>query len=363
MHIAHLEAVHFRNFTESSFAFSPGFNFIYGENAQGKTNLLEAVYLFGGGKSFRVRRERDLIQFGQTQACLQAQIYAQGRKQSLEACFYTNKRRLLHANGVTLTSPREMVGRLPAVFFGPEELQIIRAGGLLRRRFLDVALCQLRPRYLSALGTYNRVCAHKLSLLKSGAAPQTLWIYNRKLIELSCVLISMRAWLLSLLAPLASRLHRDMAGERETITLRYVTQAGPEPLALSQEEMGERFFRLLEDKKEAEAATQRLLVGPNRDDFETLLDNKSVKDFGSQGQTRTAALALHLAMREVFKEELGDYPLLLLDDVLSELDAGRQDYIVSHLDQGQVLLTCCDNRGLATLNVGNTIHIKEGRRV
>ena len=363
MHIARLDAVTFRNFEQSSFFFSPEFNFIYGENAQGKTNLLEAVYLFGGGKSFRVRRERDVIQFGQTQAHLQARVYTQGREQRLDAFFYTHKRRLLQANGVALQSPREMVGRLPGIFFGPEELQIIRAGGSLRRRFLDVALCQLRPRYLAALSAYNRVYAHKLSLLKSNADKQTLWVYNQKLAELSCVLIPMRAWLLSLLTPLASQLHRDMAGGREAILLRYVTQAGTDPLALTQTEMNERFCRLLEDKKEAEAASQRLLIGPHRDDFDTLLENRHVKDFGSQGQTRTAALALHLALREIFKEELGAYPLLLLDDVLSELDAGRQDYIVNHLTEGQILLTCCDDRGLARVKIGNTIHMKEGRGV
>ncbi len=361
MYITALALTDFRNFAKEKLAFSPELNLIWGDNAQGKTNLLEAVFFFGGGKSFRAGRDRELVRFTQEMALLEAEISSQGRPQSLEIRLFTNARRQLFAGGAKL-SARDMVGKLPAVFFGPEELEIVRAGALLRRRFLDVALCQLRPRYLAVLSEYTRVHAHKTKLLRTPdptpALRETLPVYNRRMAELGSLLMEYRAAFCEAVSAEAEALHRDIAGGREALRVRYVPC-----MPLEGAETTEHFYDALCCKEAAEWRAGLCLFGPHRDDLEITVGGVSARQYASQGQARTAALSLKLAERALFASELGEPPVLLLDDVFSELDVLRQDYILRHLSGGQILLTCCDPGRVRTVHIGNDIHVEGGRIV
>ncbi|MDR3207911.1 MAG: DNA replication/repair protein RecF [Oscillospiraceae bacterium] len=359
-----LRLFNFRNYADQEVSFAPGVNILWGDNAQGKTNLLEAVFYFGGGKSYRAHRDAELIRFGQAEGLAAARVWSGGRTQALEARFFAQGRRGLYANGVKLSSPRDMVGRLPCVLFGPEELGLIREGAAARRRFMDLALCQLRPRYLSLLAEYNRLHAHKTRVLRDGRMGNplagTLPDFNRRLAQTGGALTVFRAAFIARVAAAAAGLHADVTEGRERLALSYrckpVWSEGR-----GEAEQAEALYESLCAHETAEWAAGRCLVGPHKDDAEALLDGVSARDFGSQGQARTAALAMKLAERQVFTEEFGAYPVLLLDDVLSELDPGRQDYVLHKIEDGQVLITCCEPARMTTLKGGRAVHIVGGR--
>ncbi|MDR1157259.1 MAG: DNA replication/repair protein RecF [Oscillospiraceae bacterium] len=364
MYITRLDLKNFRNLTAQTVVFSPHVNVVMGDNAQGKSNLLEAVFYFGGGKSFRARREQELIRFGETAAVLTAHIVSGSRSQTLEARFSAGARRVLSANGAKLSSPRELVGRLPCVFFGPENLDIVRAGAASRRRFLDLALCQLRPRYLTALSEYVRLYGHKTRLLRDSrpgtALPDALPVFNNRLAAAGAALTRYRLDFAARVTPAAAVLHGAISGGREALSLRYVTHGGLGPDD-PEEALAAGLLALMEERAEAERAAARCLVGPHRDDIELLLDGMPMRAFGSQGQSRTAALALKLAERDIFREELGEPPVLLLDDVLSELDGRRQDFILHRLEGGQVIITSCEPGRATRLPEGKNLLVENGR--
>jgi DNA replication and repair protein RecF len=365
MHIIQLNIENFRNYKQQTVTFSPHINVIYGENAQGKSNLLEAVFYFGSGKSFRAKRDADLIRFGEESASLCADVFSGGRGQRLEARFSNRPavKRILTAGGVKLTSPRELLGRMPCVFFGPDELDIVRAGAAARRRFMDVALCQSRPRYLKALSEYARLYKHKTWLLRNNrpgsSMADTLSTFNERMSQAGAVLIHFRREFVDKITPSAVSLHADISGRRETLSLRYTThrailsEAPENCLAAS-------LFALMEERAQAEWAAAHCLVGPHKDDIELYINENNLRLFGSQGQARTAALALKMAEQAIMREEMNDAPILLLDDVLSELDEHRQNFILHHLQGGQVLITCCEKERITTLKNGKNIHIHAG---
>jgi len=358
-----LNLYNFRNYESQTASFGPDINVICGDNAQGKTNLLEAVFYLGAGKSFRGAKEGELLRFGQTESRLEAAIASQGRAQSLEARVFHHTRRILFVNGVKLESPRELLGRLPCVFFGPEELGVVRAGAAMRRRFLDLALCQLRPRYVSLLAGYNRLHAHKARLLRDTAPGSSmagvLPDFNRRLAETAAALTGYRAELARRIAETAAAFHREAADSRETLRVSYLSRPNYDP-AQTPQERTEALWHLLCEKESAEWAAGRCLYGSHRDDLDITLDKVNARTYGSQGQTRTAALALKLAERQIFREELGAFPVLLMDDVLSELDPRRQDFILRRLGEGQVLITCCESKSMAAVKNGKTIVVEGG---
>jgi DNA replication and repair protein RecF len=358
-----LRLFNFRNYADEAVAFAPGVNVLCGDNAQGKTNLLEAVFYFGGGKSYRARRDAELVRFGAEEGAISAETRRGKRVQTLESRFSARGRRTLYANGVKLDSPREMVGRLPCVLFGPAELSLIREGASARRRYMDLALCQLRPRYLSLLAEYSRLHAHKTRLLRDGREGRlagALPDFNRRLAQTGGELTVFRADFVARAARAAARVHADIAGGRERLTLSYVCKPALVPGRCG-EEQAEALYASLRAHEAAEWAAARCLAGPHRDDVEALLDGVSARDFGSQGQIRTAALSMKLAERQVFTEEFEASPVLLLDDVLSELDPGRTDYVLRKIEGGQVLITCCETERLKAVTGGRVLRIREGK--
>lgn len=357
----------FRNYSHLEISFGPGINVIYGENAQGKTNLLEAAAYLSSASSPRARYDRELIQFGQERAFVKAQLFSRGRDFTLEAKLARGVRRQLFSNGVRLKSAGELSGILNTVFFCPEDLYLIREGATVRRRFLDSCICQLRPRYAEALAEYRRLYEHKTRILRDQEEKpsllDTLDEFNLRMAQTGAVLIHYRAHFIKRLREAAPPIHLDFSGERETLGLRYQTvKTVPDPEA-PPKELLPRLIEHQESRRRAELEARQCLSGPHKDDLEVEINGISAKTFASQGQTRTAALSLKLASREIFYQETGEWPLLLLDDVLSELDARRQEYVLRRITGGQVFITCCEDMRGTISERENSFHIKEGRLI
>ena len=354
----------FRNYLHLEAAFHPRINVIFGDNAQGKTNLLEAVAYLSSASSHRARYDRELIQFGVDHAFVKGEVASRGRDFTLEASLHRGARRQLLSNGVRLKNAGELAGILNTVLFCPEDLYLIRAGAEARRKFLDQCICQLRPRYAQALAEYKRLHEHKIRILRDSEEKPSLLDaldeFSMSMAKAGALLIHYRAHFIKRLCQAAPAIHGDFSGGRERLTLHYETvstvtdpEAGPQVI----------FQQLLQHQEEhraAEIASRQCLSGPHKDDLLVEIDEKAAKSYASQGQTRTAALSLKLAAREIFQQDTGEYPVLLLDDVLSELDPRRQEFVLNRIRGGQVFITCCEDDRLPQLLGGRIFHVKNG---
>lgn len=364
MHLCELSLRGFRNYEQLEFTAQPGVNLIVGDNAQGKTNLLEAIVYLGSGKSFRTQKNGELVRFGADFADISGKVYSQEREQTLRAVLFSGHRpRQLYRNGVKKKTASDLSGVLSTVLFCPEDLMVLKTGAAARRRLGDQALCQLRPNYDAALTEYNRILEQKNKILKDRFDhPQLLELlpeYNQRLCQVGAMLISYRARFYASLGEAASVYHGQFSGGAEDFALTYKTvstvQDSMAPLAKLTQDLQEH----LASHAKAELESGQCLTGPHKDDFDVTLSGLSVKSFGSQGQTRTAAISLKLAQRELMRRESGEEPVLLLDDVLSELDPGRQDFVLNQITSGQVFITCCEPGRFTKL--GQTIQIRKGQ--
>ena len=353
----------FRNYEEVELKFEPGVNLIVGDNAQGKTNLLEAIVYLGSGRSFRTQRAAELVRFGAAFADLEAKVYSQDREQTLRSVVFSGRRpRQLWRNGVKKKSAAECAGVLNTVLFCPEDLMVLKSGASARRRLGDTALCQLRPNYDAALAEYNRLLEQKSKILKDRfdhpALLDILPEYNLRICQVGALLISYRARFYESLGKAASMYHGQFSGGAEDFTLDYHTVSTVADPFASVAKLTEDLQSHMESHARAELETAQCLTGPHKDDFTVSLNGIDLKSYGSQGQTRTAAISLKLAQRELMGREWGEEPVLLLDDVLSELDPGRQDFVLNQIVSGQVFITCCEPGRFTKL--GKTIEIQKG---
>lgn len=365
MRIDKLSLRNFRNYGEQSIDFAPDCNVIVGENAQGKTNLLEAIAYLSCGRSARARRDSELISFGETECALRGDIFSREREFCVEILLSAGKRRKMSINKVPCKRAGELSGVLGTVFFCPEDLLLIRDGAAARRRFMDMALCQLRPRYEAALAEYNRAYEHKTRILRDSeehpALLDTLPEFNYRLAQTGAILIYYRARFCERLKEYAALAHRECSGGREELTLSYETVKTVTDLFAPPDTIFAQLQEHQASHDTAERASRMCLSGPHKDDISALIGGVQARSFSSQGQTRTAALALKLAERDIFREITGEAPLLLLDDVLSELDPRRQEYVLNRISGGQVFITCCEEDRLGTLQGGKVFHIAEGK--
>ncbi len=366
MELRKLKLLHFRNYEGLSAEFDPGVNLILGENAQGKTNLLEGICYLSAGHSYRTRKESELLQFGAEFGELEAKVFTQGREQELRAILFSDRRpRQLFLNGVKQKGFGCMQGLMTTVLFCPEDLQVLRAGAAQRRKQLDQALCQLRPGYDRALTEYNRLLEQKARILKmwreEPGLRELLPDYNLRMAQVGAILIGYRANYMEKLDQCARQYHSAFSGSREELRLSYRTVSNIENLKSPRKELEQLLLEHQQSHERAELESGQCLSGPHKDDFEAELNGLSVKSFGSQGQTRTATISLKLAEREIFRDDTGEEPILLLDDVLSELDEGRQDFVLNQIRTGQVFITCCELDRLTSL--GSVTMIGQGRIV
>lgn len=364
MNIQTLELESFRNYPQLCVEFDPGVNLIYGENAQGKTNLLEACAYLSTVRSHRARYDREMIMLGQTSALIQAQVQSRNRDFLLQARLHRASRRQLVSNGVRLKTAGELIGLLNTVLFCPEDLYLIREGSAARRRFLDSAICQLRPRYEQALGEYHRLYEHKTRILRDWPEHPSLLAalddFNLRMAQTGALIIHYRAHFIRRLQEAAPAIHLDFSGGRERLELGYETVSTvTDPLAGAKAILPQLMEHQAR-RRQAELDSRQCLSGPHKDDLLVDVNGMSAKTYGSQGQTRTAALSLKLAQREIFYHETQEYPVLLLDDVLSELDVKRQSFVLNRIKGGQVFITCCEEEKLEGLEQGKSFHIHSG---
>ena len=353
----------FRNYESLCLCFDPGVNLIVGDNAQGKTNLLEAISYLGSGKSFRAQKTGEMVRFGADFADIEGNIFSQERDQTVRwVLFPGNKPRQLWRNGAKKKTAAELAGVMSTVLFCPEDLMVLKSGASARRRLGDHALCQLRPNYDAALTEYNRILDSKSRILKdhhdNPAVLEILPEYNTRLCQVGALLISYRARFFEGLGKAASVYHSQFSGGNEAFDLTYKTVSTVSDPFAPVPKLMEALQAHLECHYRAELESCQCLTGPHKDDFSVSLNGIDLKAYGSQGQTRTAAISLKLAQRELMKRESGQEPVLLLDDVLSELDPGRQDFVLNQIVSGQVFITCCEPGRFTKL--GKTIEIEQG---
>lgn len=342
----------FRNIECADIEFSPGVNVLIGNNAEGKTNALEGIYLMASGKSFRTSRERDMVKFGEDYFEVALTMRDCERQQELFFKAYSaeaGKRRECRKNGVSLPRISELIGVFRAVLFCPEQLAIVKEGPAERRSFLDVAICQLRPVYLSSLTRFNKILAQRNALLKQlsegfGDA-SLLEVYSEQLAKESALIYRTRHEYVRRLDISVKKFFCELAegGEEnphEVTELRYKNSLKTFE-RLSEMEAYEHYFKLLCENTSKEIGAGITLYGSHKDDIEIYLDGREARQFASQGQQRSIALAMKLGEGEISMEYSGEYPVFLFDDVLSELDPRRQRFLLSQLGKRQVIMTTC----------------------
>lgn len=330
-----IELRNYRNFVNEKVSFCNGSNIISGKNAQGKTNLIESVWLFTAGRSFRTPNEKEFIRNDCDSAFIKGVFSRNGRDYEAELRFFSNKTKQIYINGIKVRQ-NEMLGKFPAVLFFPEQLSLIKSGPEVRRKFLDMSISQIKPRYYEVLAEYNRVLAQKNHLLKNknSSVLDTLEIWNARQAKLSSLISNTRKTYCNKLTEYASRYLTEISGKTEKLTVEYTVSGGTN----NEYEL----FELICNSQKAEIDSGFTQIGAHKDDFDLFINGSSSKRFASQGQQRSIVLCLKLAEADMIEETHGEYPLLLFDDVLSELDEQRKDFITNRIKDKQVIITSCD---------------------
>ena len=345
MVISEIHAEGFRNLKDLRAEFDGGVNVIIGPNGQGKTNLLEALYYMTTGRSFRARSEAELINFDSAGATVEMKALFSDRVKEVRLELNRQARRKISINGVRRKNMDEISEHAAAVLFCPDDLHIVKAGSAPRRRLMDGALSQIFPRYGADLLAYGKALDGKSRILRDAEEkPELLELigdYDEQLSALGARLIHYRARYVRRLNELAREIHRDFSGGSEELEIIYKTVSAVEDPTRPPSELYPLLLGRLDQLRAAERAAMQCLSGAHKDDLEILVNGRSAKKFASQGQTRTAALSMKLAERDIFTQVMGEPPILLLDDVLSELDEGRQSFILGRTTRGQVFITCC----------------------
>lgn len=359
MKINSIKIENFRNIESLSLDFDD-VNIIYGENAQGKTNLIEAIYLFTGAKSFRGVKDKELVKFGEEYSRLKIEFSNNSREQNAELLI--QNRRSATLNGVKKKSATSLGDELKAVIFSPVHLSMVKDGPLERRRFIDNALCQLKSNYRNVLKEYNRALAQRNMLLKdiskNNSLYDMLYIWDKNLAVSGAKIIFQRMKYIEALLPYAKDVFDGLSSGKEEINL--VMKGAFDYDGLTLDEIQKKLMFALDNNRGNDILNRNTNIGPHRDDMEILINEKSARSFGSQGQQRSCVLALKLAEASLLREMTQDEPLALLDDVMSELDISRQDYILNHIKDWQVFITCCDANTVLRLKQGKTFHISNG---
>ncbi len=333
MYIESIELQDYRNYQELHMDLSQGTNILCGDNAQGKTNILESMYVCCTTKSHRSSKDRELIRFGQDESHIKLFVRKDQVPYRIDMHLKKNKPKGVAVNGIPIRRASELFGIVNVVFFSPEDLNIIKNGPAERRRFIDLELCQLNKLYVHSLVQYNRVVTQRNKLLKELAFhPEyeaTLDVWDMQMVQYGTEVMKYRREFIEELNGIIGSIHRQLSGEKEQLTIIYEPHADQE-----------RFAEELAESRGQDIRQKTSLTGPHRDDISFSVNGIDIRKFGSQGQQRTTALSLKLAEIELVKKLVRDYPILLLDDVLSELDSSRQEQLLAGIGHIQTVITC-----------------------
>ena len=344
MFIKNLRFENYRNLKNSSLSPSENINIIYGSNAQGKTNLIECMWLLTGGRSFRGAKDRELIAFDQKFSRVKADFFSTNREQTVEILIQNNKRTPF-LNGVQKNYMSEIIGSFCAVVFSPNHLALVKNGPDERRNFIDSALCQIKPSYALFLSRYRKILDQRNALLKAiPKAPylaDTLDVWNERLANEGSLIAFHRYAYMREFSKLSSQFYFGISNNTETLETACKTGYHRTP-DMPREELKHCILNALRLKQEEEISLGYTIKGVHRDDMTVKINSKDARTFASQGQQRSAVLAMKLAEASLLQKSKGEPPVILLDDVLSELDTQRRDYLIHRLDGFQVFITCCD---------------------
>ena len=348
MRVTSVRLKNFRNYEDCLFAPCAGVTVLMGDNAQGKTNALEAIYLTCAGRSHRTRQDRELVRWGAEMASVKVTAQRRDGSHEVEIKIPANGRRVVEIAGQKASRSGELMGHVTGVLFSPEDLTMVKDGPGERRRFVDIALSQIRPAYYYALQRYARALKQRNELLRA-QSHAALDDFDDQLASAGAEVMRHRAWYIARLSEAAVDMHARIAGGRETLFLEYRPGAGDD---------------MLEQLRASRATDLRRMttsVGAHRDDVAILIDGYDARIFGSQGQQRTAALSLRLSELHVMRDACGEWPILMLDDVMSELDPARRRSLVDALEDVQTIITCTDADDLAGAKIGATYRVERAR--
>ena len=333
MKVKALKLKDFRNYSELEIGFDDQTNIIYGDNAQGKTNILEALYISGTSRSHKGSKDREMIRFEHDEAHISTIVEKQDKEHRIDIHLKRSKPKGIAVDQIPIKKAADLFGLLNIIFFSPEDLNIIKDGPSERRRFIDSELCQLDRIYLHHLSEYNKVLNQRNKLLKDiyyePSLRDTLSVWDEKLIEYGKEVIRRRKAFLEQIAPIVADIHSQISGGKETLNIAY--EPNTDDFVMADELIRARDH----DLRMAQTS-----VGPHRDDIDFKIGPADVRKYGSQGQQRTAALSLKLSEIKLAEKELGEKPVLLLDDVMSELDKDRQNYLLNSIKDTQTIITC-----------------------
>lgn len=348
MEVKSLKLINFRNYKNLDIDFSKSTNIIYGNNAQGKTNIVESIYLCASGRSHRTSKDFELLKNSEASFYIKLTLNKFENEGQIEITYSPEERKKIKINELPIKRLADLMGHLNAVMFSPEDLQIIKQGPSERRRFVDITLSQLRPSYFYDLQQYSKILYQRNTLLKSiperKELEETLTVWDKHLAKTGTRIMTGRYKFIKRLDGFAKQRHDLLTAGKENLLLKYAPSFEYD-FSLSEKEVEEEILRLLAQNRRKEILKGISLIGPHRDDINIMLNGENTKVYASQGQQRTAVLSMKLAEIDLMKEESGDYPVLLLDDVLSELDDDRKKQLLDGIEGMQTFITCTD-RGL-----------------
>ncbi len=353
MKVKNLKLENFRNISNLNLEFDEEINIICGENAQGKTNIIEALWLFSGAKSFRNSKDQELIKFGENVAKISAQFDMLGVQNDVS--IKINDKKTAYLNEKKLSNTSNLAGKYNAVVFSPTDLNLVTDGPEKRRRFLDIAIGQLYPNYIEILRNYSRAIMQRNKIIKDYRYDKTISImldvFETEIVDMGNKIINYRKKYIEVLNKYVSDIYNGISSGKEQIEIFYISKN--DNLNIEN----------IKNSREKDMFTSTTSIGPHRDDIIFKINGIDARSFGSQGQKRSVALSIKLAGAEVIKEVCGEYPICLLDDVMSELDENRQNYILNHIRNWQSFITCCDTSNIKNLKNGKVIKIKGGEAI
>ena len=352
MWIKEIQLKNFRNYKEEKIKLNKNINILYGENAQGKTNIIESIFLCSMGKSFRAKKDKEMIKLDEDSCSVEVEYEKSDREGKIKIEIGNKKN--IFVNDIKIKRLSELLGKINIVIFTPDDIEIIKGGPDQRRKFLDIMISQLRPNYIHILSLYQKTIEQRNNYLKQIKEEQKdenlLEIWDEKLAEYAIKICEYRKEFIEKLKPKMEKLHKEITNNKEEIKIEYATECLDKKIYLD----------LLKERRKLDILKGFTTKGVHRDDFVIYINGRQLNVYGSQGQQRTSILTLKLAELNLIYDEIGEYPILLLDDFMSELDKSRRESLVQHIKETQVIITCTDKLALENFEYLE-YNVKEGK--
>lgn len=362
MYINNIKLINYRNYETLELDFNENINLIIGSNGQGKTNIVESITLMSIGRSFRTNKDKEIIMFDRDSLYSYCNFNRNGINKSIEVVV-TKDKKGIKVNGVSVKSIQDLLGNLNVVVFSPEDLKLVKDGPKERRNFIDKEISQIMPRYYNILSNYNKILNQRNILLKSNYIDKNLLdVYDSSLSEYGSKIYLYRYKFIKKLSFISNNLHKNLTLNKENLTIKYKNQLGIDDIE-NIEDISIKLYEKYKETIDSDLYNKNTKIGPHKDDLNIYINNIDVRLFGSQGQQRTASISLKLSEIELIKQEVGDYPVLILDDVFSELDQNRQKMLVEKLGDVQMFVTSADPLHINILNNMDysIFHIEDGK--